>query len=108
MDTLRNAVESFRNLEIFEVHNELMDNGKNINEVVRINETVNLEEFEVKIGKYLKRNYITVSSINVGNPVELAKRTIFADYTFLSKLWKNKCRLPEFYFLLKILISLYF
>ncbi len=61
----------------------MLENGKSVENVVRtaISEE-ELIKFEKRLNKFVKGSY----HLNTNNPVDIARRTVLADYPFMSKL----------------------
>jgi len=86
MYTLKNAVSTFKEMGILKLDSEIQETGKSVESVARtaIEET-ELIALEKKLSQFMKRSYVT----QLNNPVDIAKRTVFADYPFMAKLWEK-------------------
>ena len=83
LDTLKNAVATYKVMGLIKVDSEIQETGKSLEGIVRTaiseNELVVLER---RLNKFMKVAYQPTTN----NPVDIARRTVFADYPFMSKL----------------------
>ena len=80
LDTIKNAVSKFKNLQIISIENQAgkSEGGEHIKLLVSEEK---LNEMESHIQKFLKRGFAQSVSVS-----ELAKRTLLSEYPILARL----------------------